>query len=179
MATDLPIISEIEQLKSQKRFKEARKKLEWAISRYPSRYELYEELADVYIFEWEYDKAGLALDYSEKLEKGSATGMYLRWYMALVQNDFRTAIVYLEISNQKNPNNPEVLRNLGWAYTMVGEVRKWIALLERAHIIAPEDSLIIEDLGVALLAQGKIQEAREYLKQVGKEKRISDLWFTE
>gem|GEM_PF-1284596 len=32
--------------------------------------------------------------------------------MALIRNDFQTAIQNLEQSNVKSPNNPEVLRNL-------------------------------------------------------------------
>lgn len=66
--------------------------------------------------------------------------------MALINNDFSQAISFLERSNIVSPNNPEVLRNLGWAYTMVGDIRKGIILLQRALIIAPEDELIMEDL---------------------------------
>lgn len=95
--------------------------------------------------------------------------------MALIRNDFKKAIQNLEQSNEKTPNNPEVLRNLGWAYTMIGEVKKGIILLERALTIAPDDMLIMEDLGVALLTQGKIHEAREYLSKVGKESHMSDM----
>jgi Flp pilus assembly protein TadD len=95
--------------------------------------------------------------------------------MALIRNDFQKAIENLEQSNGKSPNNPEVLRNLGWAYTMTGDVKKGVILLERALTIAPDDMLIMEDLGVALLTQGKIQEAREYLSRVGKESHMSDM----
>ena len=51
--------------------------------------------------------------------------------MALIRNDFKKAIQNLEQSNEKTPNNPEVLRNLGWAYTMVGEVKKILEEVER------------------------------------------------
>lgn len=44
--------------------------------------------------------------------------------MSLIRNDFQKAIESLEESNNKSPNNPEVLRNLGWAYTMTGDVKK-------------------------------------------------------
>jgi len=142
----LPIIDHIEELKEQKRYSEARVVLEGAIARYLDRYELYEELADVYIYEGEYDKATLALDHAETLEKDSSTGLYLRGYMALINNDFSTAISFLERSNIKSPNNPEVLRNLGWAYTMIGDIKKGVILLQRALNIAPEDELIMEDL---------------------------------
>jgi hypothetical protein len=48
---NLPIIDHVEELKAQKRYAEARQMLEGAIIRYIDRYELYEELADVYIYE--------------------------------------------------------------------------------------------------------------------------------
>ncbi len=178
MNHELPIIDEVERLKSQKRYTEARVTLEWAIAKYNNRYELYEELADVYIYEWNYKKAGKALDYAETLNAQSSTWLYLRGYMALLHNDFHRAIECLEESNVKTPNNPEVLRNLGWAYTMIGDIKKWVILLERALTIAPDDVLIMEDLWVALLTQGKIQEARVYLSLVGKENHISDMWFS-
>lgn len=66
--------------------------------------------------------------------------------MALIRSNFSQAITYLERSNILSPNNPEVLRNLGWAYTMVGDIKKGIILLERALNISPEDELIMEDL---------------------------------
>lgn len=178
MNTDLPILSEVESLKEQKRYPEALVLVEKAIGSYPNRYELYEELADVFIFLWEYDRATKALDYAESLENGSATWLYLRGYLCLVCNDFQSAIIHLEESNKKNPNNSEVLRNLWWAYTMIWEYIKWVILLERALIISPDDLLIIEDLWVALLTQWKYQEAREYLKKAGKESHMKDMWFS-
>jgi Flp pilus assembly protein TadD len=36
----------------------------------------------------------------------------------LTKNKFSQAIIYLEKSNSLAQNNPEVLRNLGWAYYM-------------------------------------------------------------
>lgn len=175
---NLPIIDHVEELKAQKRYTEARQMLEGAIARYNDRYELYEELADVYIYEGAYDKATLALDYAETLEKNSSTGLYLRGYMALINNDFSTAISFLERSNITSPNNPEVLRNLGWAYTMMGDIKKGIILLQRALNIAPEDELIMEDLWVALLTQWNIQEARKYLVQIGREDHITNMGFS-
>ncbi len=175
--SQLPVIDEAERLKNQKRYSDARRLIEDSLARYPDRYELYEEVADIYIYEGEHEKAAKALDYAEKLESWSATGLYLRWYMALIKNDFDRAISYLEESNKKSPNNPEVLRNLGWAYTMIGDIKKWILILERALVIAPDDLLIMEDLWVALLTQGKVHEARMYLSKVWKESHITDMWF--
>lgn len=48
-------------------------------------------------------------------------------------------------------NNPEVLRNLGWAYTMIGDPYRGISILKRALNINPNDELITEDLAMALI----------------------------
>ena len=48
-------------------------------------------------------------------------------------------------------NNAEVLRNLGWAYTMLNENERGITILKRALNIAPGDMLITEDLAMALI----------------------------
>ena len=178
MHYELPIIDQVEYLKWQQQYIEARKLLEGAIAKYGDRYELYEELADVYIYEWSFQKAQKALDYAETLESGSSTWLYLRGYISLIKNDFHPAVDYLERSNLKSPNNPEVLRNLGWAYTMIWDVKKWIILLERALTISPDDILIMEDLGVALLTQWKISEAHVYLTRVGRENHMSDMWLS-
>lgn len=50
------------------------------------------------------------------------------------------------------PNNAEVIRNLGWAYVMKGAVPRGLSLLRRAHLLAPEEVTIVNDLGVALMA---------------------------
>lgn len=57
---------------------------------------------------------------------------------------------------------------------MTGEVRKGIVLLERALELNPDDQLIIEDLGMALLSEGNMIEARRLLKKIGKEHKISE-----
>lgn len=57
---------------------------------------------------------------------------------------------------------------------MIGEVRKGIVVLGRALSLNPDDDLIIEDLGMALLTEGNMVEAHDLLKKIGKEKNISD-----
>jgi hypothetical protein len=58
---------------------------------------------------------------------------------------------------------------------MLGQTRKGITLLRRALNLAPNDELIMEDLGVALIGDGFVEEGSEYLKKVGKEYRIAEL----
>ena len=61
---------------------------------------------------------------------------------------------------------------------MIGDIKKGVILLQRALNIAPEDELIMEDLWVALLTQGNIQEARKYLVQIGREDHITNMGFS-
>lgn len=44
--------------------------------------------------------------------------MFLEGYILVEKGDFDAAIQVLEESNRIFPNNPEVLRNLGWSYVM-------------------------------------------------------------
>lgn len=70
------------------------------------------------------------------------------------------------------PNNAEILRNLGWAYVMTTNLARGIPLLQRAHILAPDEPMIINDLSVALIAAGKEAEAKEILAKLGEPKLV-------
>lgn len=166
------IIIEVESLKSEQNFSKAISLIEnWLIS-YSSDYRLYEELADIYLYRWELDKSIKAVNFALELNPNSATWSYLKWFILLSKDKVKEALEYLEKSNSLIWNNSEVLRNLGWAYTMVGQTEKWIAILKRALIIAPNDELITEDLAMALIGIWEISEWNWLLKQIWK-KNIS------
>lgn len=102
--------------------------------------------------------------------------MYLLGYLSVTQGNFSQGIELLERANSLFPNNPEILRNLGWAYTVTGKGDRGIFLLKRALNIAPDDPLIMEDLAVALISESQsLEEAEDLLKKVGKEHRIAEL----
>ena len=44
---------------------------------------------------------------------------------------------------------------------MRGDIARGLGFLRRAHALAPTDMMIINDLGVALMASGSETEARE------------------
>lgn len=166
------IIIEVESLKSEQNFSKAISIIEnWLIS-YSSDYRLYEELADIYLYRWELEKSIKAVNFALELNPNSATWSYLKWFILLSKDKVKEALEYLEKSNSLIWNNSEVLRNLGWAYTMVGQTEKWIAILKRALIIAPNDELITEDLAMALIGIWEISEWNWLLKQIWK-KNIS------
>lgn len=162
------ILNQSEKLKSEEKYNESTLLLENAIIKYNNEYKLYEELADIYLYEWSLEKAEKATNFSLNLNPESATWNYLKWFILLSKNKIILALKYLEKSNGFMKNNPEVLRNLGWAYTMSWETIKWIAILKRALNIAPKDELITKDLAMALIWEWKVKEGNKLLE---------DLWL--
>lgn len=166
------IILEIENLKLEQKFTKAIEIIENSLVSYNSDYRLYEELADIYLYKWELDKAVKAVNFALELNTESATWNYLKWFVLLSQDKVRESIIFLEKSNALMWNNSEVLRNLWWAYSMVWQTDKWIAILKRALVIAPNDELITEDLAMALIWIWEISEWNGLLKKIWK-KNIS------
>jgi len=170
MNTIKKIILEVEEMKTKNLYKEAEKILEKAIIIYSNDYRLYEEIADINLYTWEFKKAEKAINYALELNPESATWNYLKGFLLLSNDKIKESIEYLEKSNKNLWNNSEVLRNLGWAYTMTWDNEKWIAILKRALIIAPWDKLISEDLAMALIWVWELEKWNMILKKVWKSK---------
>lgn len=162
------IIFKVEDLKNEKKFSQAIDILQKSLFKYSDDYRLYEEMADIYVYMGENEKAYSALDFALTLNKKSATGNYLKGFLLLWEDKITQAIQYLELSNTLYGNNAEVLRNLGWAYTMSGQHDRWITILKRALNLSPEDELITEDLAMALIWTGDISEGNKLLKKIWK-----------
>lgn len=71
------IIIAIEELKSESKYTEARETALQALAKYTDDYRIYEELADIYIFEENLDKAEEVIGYARALHPDSGTGAYL------------------------------------------------------------------------------------------------------
>ncbi len=162
------IILKVEDLKNDKNFSEAIALLQKTLFKFSDDYRLYEEMADIYVYMGENEKAYSALDFALTLNKESATGNYLKWFLLLGEDKIAEAIKFLEESNKIYGNNAEVLRNLGWAYTMSGQHERGIVILKRALNLSPEDELITEDLAMALIGTGEILEGNKLLKKIWK-----------
>lgn len=167
------IILQVEDLKSQKKFKDAIVKVQTALTKYSDDYRLYEELADIYMYISDFQKATAALDFALTLNPKSATWNYLKGFILLWEDRVQEAKKYLEDSNKLFGNNAEVLRNLGWAYTMLGQQERGIIILKRALNISPEDELITEDLAMALIGKWEILAGNKLLKKIGKPQAAS------
>ncbi len=162
------IILSIEVAKQENNYIQARTIALEALKDYTDDYRLYEELADIYLFEGNLEKADEVLAIARELHPESGTGMYLDGYIATAKGEFDRAIETLSKANIDMPNNAEILRNLGWAYVMTANLVKWISFLRRAHILAPDEPMIINDLSVALIAAGREEEAKEILARLWK-----------
>nr|MDD3720604.1 hypothetical protein [Candidatus Gracilibacteria bacterium] len=162
------LIIKIETLKQDKKFKEALKMLKDASLKYSDDYRIYEEIADIYLYEGNLIQATKAVNFALSLNKESATGNYLKGFILLSNDKPDESIKYLIKSNKLMGNNAEVLRNLGWAYTMIGEQERGITVLKRALNISPGDELITEDLAMALIGNGNIKDGNQLLEKIGK-----------
>jgi Flp pilus assembly protein TadD len=118
------ILTEIETLKANQDYQKAKIVARSALVEHTDDYRLYEELADISLFEENLDEAETMIQTAEKLHPESGTGIYLRGYIAVARGDHDTAIKTLTRANELFPNNPEILRNLGWAFVLSGSIDK-------------------------------------------------------
>ena len=71
------MIETIETLKHQNKYIQARDTALQALTKYTDDYRLYEELADIYLFENNLEKAEEVIGYARALHPESGTGVYL------------------------------------------------------------------------------------------------------
>ena len=71
------VIEMIEAFKHENRYDQARDTALQALTKYTDDYRLYEELADIYLFENNLEKAEEVIGYARALHPESGTGVYL------------------------------------------------------------------------------------------------------
>lgn len=175
MSEQIDYIKEIEKLKNDWNYALAREKVQKYLTTYTDDYRLYEELADIYLFEWEIEKADHAMKFAQNLNPESATWLYLCGYLNISKWNFKYWVELLEKANEIFPNNPEILRNLGWGYNMIWQTSKGVTILKRALNLSPEDILIMEDLWVALMWSWQEELWEFYLKKAWREDKILEM----
>ncbi|PID84147.1 hypothetical protein CSB09_02620 [Candidatus Gracilibacteria bacterium] len=145
-------IQTVETLKQNNKHKQALDTVLVGLKQHTDDYRLYEELADIYLYQGNIEKAEEVIGYARELHPESGTGIFLEGYIAVEKGDFDGAIKILSKANLQFPNNPEILRNLGWSYVMKGSVDKGIILLRRALALDPDHPITIQNLSNALLS---------------------------
>ncbi len=124
-----------------------------------------EEIADNYVSLDQFDAAKKAANHALKLDNKSYTGYYILGFLTSHHQEWEEALVHLKKANELHPNNPEILRCLGWATFNCNKRSQGIVILERALNLDPENSLTLCDLGICYLQTKNFNKSVELLKK--------------
>jgi len=78
---------------------------------------------------------------------------------------FRPAIQHLNIADGMNPNNAEIIRNLGWIRCMQNDPDSGRVLLRKAIALDPGNALAYNDLGASYMFEENLEEAQQWLNK--------------
>lgn len=78
---------------------------------------------------------------------------------------FRPAIRHLNIADKMNPENSEIIRNIGWIRCMQDKADTGRNLLQKAIKLDPENALAYNDLGASYLFEDQLDEAEKWIKK--------------
>lgn len=131
----------------------------------PNCVEALEEIADNYVSLDSYNKAEKACQHALKLNDKSYTARYILGFIHSQKQEWAKAIVLLKSANNLHPNNPEILRCLGWALFNSGKRTQGVVILERALNLDPENALTLCDLGICYMQMKNFEKSIELLKK--------------
>lgn len=160
-----PLFEEADKKKNEGQHLEAIKICERILAGDLNCVEAYEEIGDNYLSLRKYDKAERALKQALKLNKSSANANYLLGFVYSCTGDWQLSVELLEIADRIYPNHPEILRCLGWSMYHFGQQKRGIVLLERSLFLAPNDALILNDLGVCYLNEKDFERSAFLFKK--------------
>lgn len=164
MSTDhndvLAQLEEAEKLKLDGEHTEALVLLEELLLKDPTNVSALEEIADNELSLEQYERAEKAAKQALKLDKNSYTALYILGFLASQTEDFTKSITSLTKANQLKPNNPEILRCLGWSLFCSGKQTQGLVTLERALNLDNNNALTLCDLGTAYLQTRDFAKAK-------------------
>ncbi len=158
-------LNEIEELKLQGRHKESIKMAEKLLFEDPNCVEALEEIADNYVSMDDYEKAEKACGHALKLNSDSYTAKYILGFINSQKQSWEEAVKHLKSANSLHPNNPEILRCLGWALFNTKKRTQGVVILERALNLDSENSLTLCDLGICYMQMKNFDKSIELLKR--------------
>ena len=157
---------QVETLKQSGKHELAVKELESLICEDFNNSHAYEELGDNLLSLRKLEGAEKALKQAIKLNPISANAHYLLGFVYGAKTNWTRSVAQLDLANKIEPNHAEILRCLGWSLFHYGEKVQGLAILLRAASLAPEDVLVLTDLGVCLLNSKKFTEAYEIFNKI-------------
>ncbi|MDD4628555.1 MAG: tetratricopeptide repeat protein [Candidatus Peribacteraceae bacterium] len=148
-----------EQLKLMGKHEEALAILEQLLIEDPENVPALEEVADNEVSLNHYARAERAAKQAVQICRKSYTGHYILGFIRSHENAWTEALKELREANSMSPNNPEILRCLGWALFHAGQRAQGVVTLERALNLDQGNPLTLCDLGVAYLHVHNIVKA--------------------
>ncbi len=153
-------LEQAEQLKLSGRHAEALVLLEELLMEDPANVAALEEVADNELSLEHYDRAETAATQALSFDDQSYTASYIIGFLRSQQGQWQEAIERLRLANRFKPNNPEILRCLGWALFNGGQRPQGVVTLERALNLESDSTLTLCDLGVAYLDMQNFGKAK-------------------
>ena len=158
-------LEEAERLKINCHHTEAIAILEDLLAEDPGNVAALEEVADNELSLENYDRAMNAASQAAALEPESYTAHYILGFIRSLKEDWEKSLEDLQIANQLKPNNPEILRCLGWVLFNAGKRVQGVVTLERALNLDPINTLSLCDLGVCYLHIRKYEKAHDLFRK--------------
>ncbi len=159
------LLEQAEQLKLESRHEEALVLLEGILAKDPNNITALEEIADNELSLERYDRAEVAAKHAVVLDANRFDSHYVLGFIASVREEWERSISSLKIANRLEPNNPEILRCLGWSLFSAGHTVEGVVTLERALNLESHNPLILCDLGVVYLKMKEFPKARALLER--------------
>ncbi|MFH0770866.1 MAG: tetratricopeptide repeat protein [Candidatus Peregrinibacteria bacterium] len=153
-------LEKAEQMKLNGKHTEALKILEQLLIEDPENVSALEEIADNELSLEHYARAETAAKQAVHLDRKSYTGLYILGFIDSHFGHWKSALELLRKANSMKPNNPEILRCLGWALFNGGLRAQGVVTLERALNLDSENPLTLCDLGVSYLQLRNFRKAK-------------------
>lgn len=154
-----------EQLKIEGKHAGAIVLLEQLLLEDPENVSALEEIADNELSLGHFARAEAAALQATLLDSGSYTGYYILGFLHSHASRWEEATRQLQKANVLRPNNPEILRCLGWTLFCGGKRAQGIVTLERALNLDPESTLTLCDLGVSYLHMQNFPKSRSLFER--------------
>ena len=153
-------LEQAEQLKLAGKHAEALVILEALLLEDPSNISALEEIADNELSLEHFGRAEIAAKQAIALDQASYTGHYIIGFIRSHEEKWEEAYTSLKQANRLKPNNPEILRCLGWVLFNHEQRPQGIVTLERSLNLDRDNTLTLCDLGVAYLEMRNVGKAR-------------------
>lgn len=154
-----------ERLKLACKHREAIVLLEELLLEDPENVSALEEIADNELSLGEYARSETAAQQALALDTESYTGEYILGFLRSRSEQWSQSVTHLRRANSLKPNNPEILRCLGWSLFNSGERAQGIVTLERALNLDSDSPLTLCDLGVAYLQVQNFSKAKTLFRR--------------